>query len=72
MDICVAGMPMQIESAQKEWFDTLYRPYERQDERASMMNIRTRMLDEIPCPEGEVVQSIKSATIVKLADGTCT
>jgi hypothetical protein len=27
------------------------------------------MLDEIVCPEGEVVQSIKSATILKLADG---
>ncbi|MBR2319713.1 MAG: hypothetical protein IKA50_02850 [Clostridia bacterium] len=69
MDICVAGMPMRIDSAQQEWFDSLYQPYERQDDRASMMNIRTRMLDEIPCPEGEEVQSIKSATILKLADG---
>ena len=69
MDICVAGMPMRIDSAQQEWFDSLYQPYERQDDRASMMNIRTRMLDEIPCPEGEELQSIKSATILKLADG---
>ncbi len=69
MDMCVAGMPIRIDSAQKEWFDSLYRPYERQDDRPSVMNIRTVMLDEIPCPEGEVVQSIKSATIFKLEDG---
>lgn len=69
MDICVAGMPMRIDSAQKEWFDPLYQPYERQDDRASVMDIRTVILDEIPCPEGEVVQSIKAATILKLADG---
>ena len=48
MDMCVAGMPICIDSAQKEWFDSLYRPYERQDDRPSVMNIRTVMLDEIP------------------------
>ena len=69
MDMCVAGMPMCVESAQKEWFDPLYLPYKRQDDRESLMNIRTVMLDEIPCPQGEEVQSIKSATILKLADG---
>lgn len=69
MDICVAGMPMCIDSAQKEWFDALYLPYQREDNRPSVMDIRTVMLDEIPCPEGEVVQSIKAATILKLADG---
>ena len=69
MDICVAGLPISIDSAQKEWFDTLYGPYERKDDRESVMNIRTLMLDEIVCPEGEVVQSIKSATILKLEDG---
>lgn len=69
MNICVAGMPMCVDSAQTEWFDSLYQPYERQDNRDSMMNIRTRMLDEIVCPEGEVVQSIKSATILKLGEG---
>ena len=69
MDMCVAGMPMRIDSAQKEWFDRLYLPYERQDDRPSMMDIRTVMLDDIVCPEGEVVQSIKSATIFQLADG---
>ena len=69
MDICVAGMPMCIDSAQTEWFDPLYLPYLRQDDRPSLMNIRTVMPEEIVCPEGEVVQSIKSATILKLADG---
>ena len=69
MDMCVAGMPMCVDSAQKEWFDPLYQPYQRQDGRESLMNIRTVMLDEIVCPEGDVVQSIKSATILKLADG---
>lgn len=69
MDICVAGMPMCVESAQKEWFDPLYLPYKRQDDRESVMNIRTKILDDIPCPDGEVVQSVKSATILKLADG---
>ena len=69
MDICVAGLPMRIDSAQTEWFDALYLPYKRQDDRRSVMDIRTLMLDEIVCPEGEVVQSIKSATILKLADG---
>lgn len=69
MDICVAGLPMRIDSAQKEWFDPLYLPYERQDDRPSVMDIRTVMLDDIICPEGEVIQSIKSATILKLEDG---
>lgn len=70
MDVCVAGMPMRIDSAQPEWFDALYVPYKREDDRASVMDIRTVMMDEITCPEGEVEQSIKSATIVKLADGS--
>ena len=69
MDMLVAGFPLRIESAQTEYFDTLYGPYEHPNACDPVMNIRTLMLDEIPCPEGEMVQSIKSATIVKLADG---
>lgn len=69
MDICVAGLPMCIDSAQTEWFDPLYLPYLRQDDRAPVMSIRTKMLEDIPCPEGEVLQSIKSATVLKTEDG---
>ena len=69
MDMYVAGMPLCVDSAQKEIFDPLYAAYECQHDGASMMNIRTRMLDDIPCPEGEVLQSIKSATILKVAEG---
>ena len=69
MDMLVAGLPLRIESAQKEYFDKLYGPYEHANDCEPVMGIRTKMLDEIVCPEGEVVQSIKSATILKLADG---
>lgn len=69
MDMCVAGLPIRVDSAQREYFDPLYLPYERRDDRPSVMDIRTVMLDEIVCPEGEEVQSIKSATILKLEDG---
>lgn len=69
MDMLVAGLPIRIDSAQKEYFDTLYGPYAHQDGREPVMEIRTKMLDEIVCPEGEVLQSIKSATMLRLADG---
>ena len=69
MDMLVAGFPLRIESAQKEYFDTLYGPYEHQNACDPVMEIRTKMLDEIIIPEGEEEQSIKSATILKLADG---
>ena len=69
MDMLVAGFPLRIESAQTEYFDTLYGPYEHQNACDPVMTIRTKMLDEIVIPEGEEVQSIKSATILKLADG---
>lgn len=69
MDMMVAGFPLRIESAQKEYFDTLYGPYEHPNACDPVMTIRTKMLEEIVIPEGEEVQSIKSATILKLADG---
>lgn len=69
MDMLVAGFPLRIESAQKEYFDTLYGPYEHHNACDPVMEIRTKMLDAIIIPEGEEEQSIKSATILKLADG---
>lgn len=69
MKLCVAGVPMCIESAHPEWALERYAAYVREDDRPSLMNIRVVLKDEIICPEGTQVEQVKAATILRLNEG---
>lgn len=69
MELCVAGLPICVESADTEFFTRRFAEYRRDDGREPMMTMRTRRLEHIPVPEGESVQRIKNVEIVRLADG---
>ena len=71
MKLCVAGVPIRIESAHPEWAAHRYAAYLREDDRPSQMDIIIRLEDEVACPEGTVVEKVKAATILTLADGRC-
>lgn len=69
MKLCVAGVPMCIESAHPEWAKERYAAYVREDDRPSQMNIRVLVEDAVLCPDGTEVEKVKSATILRLNDG---
>ncbi len=69
MDLCVAGLPIRVESADTEFFSRRFAEYQRDDGRAPVLTMRTRRLEHIPIPEGEPVQRIKQVEIVRTADG---
>lgn len=69
MKLCVAGIPIRIESAHPEWAAQRFAAYVREDDRPSQLDLRFFLVDEIPFPEGEVVQKFRAATVVRLADG---
>ncbi len=69
MDLCVAGLPIRVESADNEFFAKRFAEYERRDGRDPEQIIRTRCVQHIPVPEGELVQQVKHVNVVRLADG---
>ena len=69
MDLCVAGLPICVESADKEFFTRRFAEYQRDDGRAPVLTIRTRRSEHIPVPVGEHIQTIKNVELVRLADG---
>lgn len=69
MNLCIAGVPMRIQSAHPEWAKERYAAYVREDDRSSLMDIYVRLEDEIACPEGTLVEKVKAATILQLPDG---
>lgn len=69
MDLCVAGMPIRVESADAEFFSRRFAEYRRDDGRAPTLTMRTRRLEHIPAPEGECIQRIDHIEIVRLEDG---
>ncbi len=69
MDLCIAGLPISVESADRAFFDRRYAPYRRDDSRESVLQITTRVVDPIPQPKGELVQTIKKAQLVRTPDG---
>ncbi len=72
MNLCVAGLPIRVESADEEFFSRRFAEYRRDDDREPVLTMRTRRLDDIPVPEGELIQRVKNVEIVRLADGrTC-
>lgn len=70
MKLTVAGIPIRIESAHPEWAKERYADYVREDDRPSEMDITIKLQDEIVCPEGEVVEQVRAASILRLADGS--
>lgn len=69
MDLCIAGVPVRIDSAHKDWAEGRYAAYLRDDDRPSEMDLKFEVLSEVPKPEGEVLETVRAATIVRLPDG---
>ena len=69
LKLCVAGVPMCIESAHPEWAAKRYADYIREDDRESLMDLRVVLEDEVVCPEGTEVERVRSATIMRLPEG---
>lgn len=69
MNLCIAGVPMRIQSAHPEWAKERYAAYVREDDRPSLMDIYILLEDEVVRPEGTLVEKVKAATILQLPDG---
>lgn len=69
MDLCVAGLPIRVESADKGYFSERFAEYVCEDGRKPVMVMCTCVLDAVTLPEGEPVQRIKNVQIVRMADG---
>lgn len=69
MKLCVAGVPIRIESAHPEWAARRYAAYLREDDRPSQMDIHIRLFDDLEeVPEGTLVEQVRAATILQLKD----
>lgn len=69
MDLCIAGLPICVESADEAFFTERFAEYRRDDDREPMMVMRTRRLDAVPVPAGELVEQIKFVKVVRTPDG---
>ncbi|MBQ8682934.1 MAG: hypothetical protein IJ518_00275 [Clostridia bacterium] len=69
MNLCIAGLPVRIESADKAWFAGRFADYIREDDRPPVMEMTVRVLETVCPPAGETVQQVKSVTLLRLADG---
>ncbi len=69
VDLCIAGLPISVESADDEYFARRFAEYIRMDERVPMMRMRTRRCDYIEPVDGETVMQIERVRVVRLADG---
>lgn len=69
MDLCVAGLPIRVESADKEFFNRRFVEYVCRDGREPVMTMHTRRLEHIAVPQGETIAQVKNITVVRLPDG---
>lgn len=69
MNITVADLTIDIESADKPYFAERYRAYESAAVAEPMMRMRTRLADPVSPPAGTPVQQIKQVQITRLPDG---
>ncbi len=69
MKLCVAGLPICVDSADKAYFAARFADYERRDDRAPLMTMRTRLVDKIPVPHGDMLEVVDGVHIVRLTDG---
>ncbi len=69
MDLRVAGLPIRVESADATYFNRRFADYARTDGAAPVMTMCTRVQEHIPQPEGEILQKVKYATVLRQPDG---
>ncbi len=69
MDLCVAGLPIRVESADKDFFDRRYAAYKTEDGRQPVMEMTTQVLETVPQPQGESLGKIGDIHLVRTADG---
>lgn len=69
MDLCIAGLPIRVESADEAFFSHRFAEYRRDDDREPVMVMRTRRMDCVPVPEGELVEQIGHVKVVRTVDG---
>ena len=69
MDLCVAGLPIRVDSADEAFFARRFAEYRRDDDREPVMVMRARRMDAVPVPEGELVEQIKHVKVVRTPDG---
>ena len=69
MDLSVAGLPIRVESADKEFCNRRYADYTREDGQPPVMEMTTQVLEVVPEPQGELISKVNSANVVRLADG---
>ena len=67
--LCIAGLPILVESGDKDYFAGRYAEYVCADDRQPQMTMCTVLLDPVPMPEGELVEQIKNVHIIRTADG---
>ena len=68
-DLSIAGLPIRVESADKAYFQTRYADYVRTDNQPPVMEMRTRILDVVPVPQGELVSQVKGVRVLRTPDG---
>ena len=67
--ICVAGVVINVDSADKEYFTRRYKEYEVEYTDNPDMWIKTERIKKIDEPQGELVENIRTSYIVKTEDG---
>lgn len=69
MDMLVAGVPIRVTCANRVELEPLYAVYQREDGAPSVMDITVLEPEEIPIPQGELIEHIESLSMVRLGDG---
>jgi hypothetical protein len=67
--IRAANLTIEMEYSSADFFDDRLRKYEVWDSAAPDMSLKTRYLDEIPAPAGDVIGEVFNTTIVRIANG---
>lgn len=67
--ICVAGLYINIESADEEFFSKRFKAYEAAPTDSPDMVMTTKVVDEIPVPEGEICYQKNCCYVLKTNDG---
>lgn len=65
----MAEVPIDMEMSDTAFFEERYAAYFAQAETPALMEISTRIVPQVVCPDGEHVRTIRSTLIKKLPDG---
>ncbi len=69
MDLCVAGLPICVDCADKEFFAQRFTEYIREDNRTPVMRMSSAICDRIEEPTGELISQIGRVRVIRLPDG---